>query len=963
MSEEPRTLVHSHLPVPDLAAIRAKLWADEPLEARRQVRALQESSPGTPGLTELAMEVERWLGHTASPEAYAAFYQAHRKVFVPVEAVPGRHGQVPRLSQVRRWMAERPPARILDLGCFDGWAVLNLCHGFGAAGVGVDVDREALAQAARSAQALGIACVFTEGLLEDLGLGEVFDAVLLMEILEHVVDPRAAIAAAERHLAPGGRVYLTTPATPVPHEGNEHEAREHLRCLSEADVLGLIGDRAVDGHAVQDAGSHRERILCYRRPRTAFVVNPTAAGWSPDDVRTFRGSEEGVIELARTVAARGHEVEVFHNAPGDVHPSGGPIQWRPHGAWDPAEARDLVVAVKWPRALDARIAARRVFLWTADPSGPQDLTPARLEKLHRIVAISPWHREELLKLNQGLPPELVVAFPYGVPEGILAAERPPERPPHRLVYASSPDRGLEFLLDHWAEVRQEAQEAELHVWHDWWLFDSLTANTEDSRAWKARMVAKLDQAGIVLHGGALPDDPTPFLEAALWAYPCTGGERFCLVAAKAQRLGAVPVVVPTMALRDTVRYGVRAEHANFVIGLVQAILSPAWQKQVREPMMADPEVALGWAAVHERFWRPEWLPALHAPPDPARAQRIPVKRQTLSACLISLNSEAVFIRCLRSVRDVADEIIVVDQGSTDRTVEIARAFGAKILEDRPPHWCLACQRAMPSQHFADAEHEPYGFEGPRNTSVQAAGCDWILWIDTDEELLRPHNLAKYLRRNCYNGYAIRQHHFSAVPPNAFKPDLPVRCFRNGLGIRFFGKIHEHPETAINESVNPVLLLSDIDIAHEGYLVEEIRRKKFTRNIGLMYADRRSYPDRTLGKFLWLRDLIHLSRYGIEQAGGRLTPEIVGFLEQAVALYEKEFLGQTSLYARDGLDYYSEALRILNRGFDTAWALGAGFNGASPGEPVRGRFSSLEAWRKTLDAWAGVLVDPFIGKYL
>ena len=146
-------------------------------------------------------------------------------------------------------------------------------------------------------------------------------------------------------------------------------------------------------------------------------------------------------------------------------------------------------------------------------------------------------------------------------------------------------------------------------------------------------------------------------------------------------------------------------------------------------------------------------------------------------------------------------------------------------------------------------------------------------------------------------------------------------------------------------------------------VGTIRRKKFTRNIGLMYADRRAYPDRTLGKFLWLRDLLHLSRYGIEQAGGRLTPEIVGYLEQAVTLYEKEFLGETSLYARDGMDYYSEALRILNRGFDAAWALGAGFNGASPGEPIRGRFSTVEAWRKTLSAWAGVLTEPFTGKYL
>ena len=947
---------------PRLAEIRALLWADQPLAARTALAGLRATEPALPGLDTLEAEVGAWLAHAGSPEAYAAFYQGHRKVHLPPEAIPRRHEQIPRLAQIRTWMAARPPAKVLDLGCFDGFALLNVCHAFGAAGVGVDLDREALAQAARSAQALGIQAAFVESALEDLGLGETFDAVLLMEVLEHVLDPRAALEAAERHLAPGGRVYLTTPATPVPHEGNEREAREHLRCLGEADVLALVGERAVDGHQVLDAGGHRERVLCYRRPRTAFLVNPVGKGWSPEDPRTYRGSEEGVIELARALAGCGHEVEVYHNPPPDTPAPAGPVRWLPHAAFDPAEPRDVVVAVKWPAALDRPIAARRVLFWTADPNGPEDLTPVRLERIHRILAISPWHREELLKLHPGLAEDRVAAVPFGVPDGILAAARDPWRPPHRMVYASSPDRGLAFLLDHWAEIRERVPDAELHVWHDWWLFDELTAGNLEAARWKGDILQRLAQPGITLRPGSLPDDPTPYLEAAVWAYPCTGGERFCLVAAKAQRLGAIPVVVPTMALRDTVRHGMRTTHAEYV-GVLAAVLGdPDRQGAVRADMMADPEVALSWAEVHRRHWRPEWLPALHAaaPTPPAAAPRL--KRQTLSACLISLNGEGLLLRALQSVKGLADEIILVDQGSTDRTVELARSFGAKVLEDRPPHFCLACGKPMPSDHFSATDHEPYGFEGPRNTAVEAAGSDWILWLDTDEELLRPQNLEKYLRRNCYNGYAIRQHHFSAAPPNAFKPDLPIRVFRHGMGIRFWGKIHEHPESALNESVTPVLLLSDIDIAHDGYLVEDIRRRKFARNIGLMHADRRKYPDRTLGKFLWLRDLIHLARYSLEQNGGRITPDVPAYCEEAVVLYEKEFLGQLSLYARDGLDYYSEALRILGRGFETAWAAGAGPGGANPGEATRARFSNVEAWQKFLEAQARGLVEPFTGRY-
>lgn len=950
---------------PRLAEIRALLWADQPLAARTALEGLRATEPALPGLDGLDQEIVDWLAHTASPEAYTAFYQGHRRIHLPADAIPRRHEQIPRLGRIRTWMAAKPPTRILDLGCFDGFALLNLCHGFGATGMGVDVDREALAHAAKSAETLGVQAAFVESLLEDFGIGEVFDAVLLMEVLEHVLDPRAALAAAERHLAPGGRIFLTTPATPVPHEGNANEAREHLRCLPEAELLALLGERAVDGHEVLDAGSHRERVLCYRRPRTAFVVNPVGTGWTPDDPRTYRGSEEGVIELARTLAGAGHEVEVFHNAHAGAPAPAGPVRYLPHQAFRPEEPRDIVVVVKWPQALDRPIAARRVLFWTADPNGPEDLTALRLQRIHRIVAISPWHREELLKLNPGLGEDRVAAVPFGVPDGILAAARDLWRPPHRMVYASSPDRGLAFLLDHWAEIREAVPDAELHVWHDWWLFDQVTGASPEAARWKGDLLQQLAQPGITLRSGSLPDDPTPYLEAALWAYPCTGGERFCLVAVKAQRLGAVPVVVPTMALRDTVRHGVVAvDHAHYAQTLVATLLDEEGQRAHRARMLADPEAALSWAEVHRRHWQPEWLPALHAATPVLPVAKPSQKRQTLAACFIAFNSEALFIRALQSVRELSDEIIVVDQGSTDRTLELARAFGAKVLEDRPPHWCLPCGKTMPSEHFAETDHEPYGFEGPRNTSIQAAGADWILWLDTDEELLRPHNLAKYLRRNCYNGYGVRQHHFSAVPPNAFKPDLPVRVFRNGQGIRFFGKIHEHPETAINHSVTPCLLLSDLDIAHDGYLVEEVRRKKFARNIGLMIADRRAHPERTLGKFLWLRDLIHLSRYKLEASGGRLTPEVVAHCEEAVALFEKEFIGDLTLYARDGLDYYSEALRVLNRGFEAAWAAGAGPGGAAnTGEVMRARFSSVENWQKVLQSQTRALVDPFTGRYV
>src|SRR5262249_55021054 len=96
----------------------------------------------------------------------------------------------------------------------------------------------------------------------------------------------------------------------------------------------------------------------------------------------------------------------------------------------------------------------------------------------------------------------------------------------------------------------------------------------------------------------------------------------------------------------------------------------------------------------------------------ARAQRIatravPATGLRLSLCMIVKDEEEMLPGCLEPVRDYVDEIIVVDTGSSDRTVEIAESFGAKVI-DFP--W---------NGSFADA----------RNVSLEAATGDWIIYLD------------------------------------------------------------------------------------------------------------------------------------------------------------------------------------------------------------------------------------------
>src|SRR5690242_19447443 len=88
-------------------------------------------------------------------------------------------------------------------------------------------------------------------------------------------------------------------------------------------------------------------------------------------------------------------------------------------------------------------------------------------------------------------------------------------------------------------------------------------------------------------------------------------------------------------------------------------------------------------------------------------------RPFISACLIVKNEEDNLARCLGSVASAVDEIVLVDTGSTDRTVEIAEQFGARVF------------------HFTWCDD----FSAARNESLRHARGEWILWVDGDDELV------------------------------------------------------------------------------------------------------------------------------------------------------------------------------------------------------------------------------------
>ena len=317
-------------------------------------------------------------------------------------------------------------------------------------------------------------------------------------------------------------------------------------------------------------------------------------------------------------------------------------------------------------------------------------------------------------------------------------------------------------------------------------------------------------------------------------------------------------------------------------------------------------------------------------------------RETVSVCMIVKDEENMLHRCLKSVQPFANEIIINDTGSTDSTLEIAKQYDAKIIHGKSPL--------------------EIGFDEARNESIKHAKSDWILWLDADEEVIDNVNILKYLRPNIFQGYSIRQHHFT-VDAGDTKIDTPIRLFRNGRTIRFYGFVHEHPEREgmMNDGVGASTLLGDVNIAHDGYFSESRRRGRFHRNIDLMFKEFEKHPDRLLTRFLMIRDFVHIARYEKEQNQNQITPYAISCLEKGAEIYKDTFLEKPTNYADEALMFYSEILKQLGRGYEYRFNLNVGMENVMPDKTdTVCRFENVDEFVKFIKTKAEEKQEPYVG---
>lgn len=183
----------------------------------------------------------------------------------------------------------------------------------------------------------------------------------------------------------------------------------------------------------------------------------------------------------------------------------------------------------------------------------------------------------------------------------------------------------------------------------------------------------------------------------------------------------------------------------------------------------------------------------------------------ISVAIATFNEEKNIVDCLGSVKNLADEIVIVDGSSTDQTVELARRFTDKII----------------------VKDNPQMFHINKNAAIDYCSGDWILQLDADERVSP--KLAEEIKKiaqggSDYDGFWIKRRNFFLgqwMTKTGMYPDPVIRFFKNGQGRLPEKSVHEQIEIAgkVGTLINDLIHLADPNFSR--YLLRSNRYTTLT----------------------------------------------------------------------------------------------------------------------------------------
>gem|GEM_PF-1201966 len=682
------------------------------------------------------------------------------------------------------------------------------------------------------------------------------------------------------------------------------------------------------------------------------------------------GSETAAVSMARALRRQGHQVTVFcvidqpRTVAGvDFLPA---ATVRSHLA---AHDCDVFLSCRYHDVLRQGVPARLIGMWHHDLPSHDLLSWVGdgLAKSDFSLFVSQFQLAAYETCFPGIGRHSILTsngVDFEAVEEVMRHPGPDTSAP-RFIFGSRPERGLHFLLNRiWPRLRERLPTAEL-------VLSSYAAACFDPalQPYYDACEALLRGSRGITSCGALTRREfwSTLIGCRALIYPGDSAETSCMVALEAQALG-VPVVTSarfalteTVAFQDTLvaePWGTDAYVDSFVAKVCRLLADETFDRAAREAGRRHvireshswDAIAARWSEHFEQLFAHRFAtrkagilrsllhtgsledatnlaasepPHLLDPADLADLQALtPIRRvddqarlgaeltrtrprPKISATLLVKNEEAHLRRCLESISDIADEIIIGDTGSTDRTLSIAEEMGFVRTCGCDPD-VARLRRRIVAVTFND-------FAQARNDLARHATGDYILWQDADEVLIHPDRVRPWIDDNVYyEGFCWEQRH--ALVDGQIAPDRPIRCFRRETeagSLRWFGCIHEVVEYELNRGPTRILPITEVYLAHVGYLFEALRiDKSIVRNLPLLVRDRIENPDRSLGYVLGLREYMSLANLEIEQAGGAMTRKAYRYLEYGFEVWDQHIRQLSEPYRRVAYGYYQEILSKL-----------------------------------------------------
>lgn len=281
------------------------------------------------------------------------------------------------------------------------------------------------------------------------------------------------------------------------------------------------------------------KIEAPSRPLKILIwTGPAWEEWSPDSITTtgIGGSETAAVCMAYELRRLGHQVIVVGDCPNKKGFYDG-VEYIHHTeiTADPQGdkyACDVYVVSRQTFALNLPIRRKATYVWVHDVHVGHFEQASMVDKIDKFLCLTYWHKEFFHHAYSGkIPEEKILVTANGIDPQWY--QEKPVKVGNRLIYASSPDRGLERLLQIFPKIREQVPDAELHIYygfHNWKKMAQSSNNKADldKIAFFEDAIAAQKDKGVTYHGRIPePELAKEFAKAKVWAYPTAFTETYC----------------------------------------------------------------------------------------------------------------------------------------------------------------------------------------------------------------------------------------------------------------------------------------------------------------------------------------------------------------------------------------------------------------------------------------------------